>query len=208
MNRDNNFSRKEKAFETRTKIFENAQALFKNHGFLNVSVDSIVEAAGVAKGSFYVHFNSKDALIAEILTNNVNNIDLDYKSFVDSQPKETTTSDLMILLAGKIADVIAHRLGYDIMRVIYEAQLTKTINAEAILGYNRNLYKLFNNIIDRGIKSGEFKNDLPVEVISNHCVISLRGMTYEWCVRYPDFDLKLESERHFILLLSGLKNHS
>lgn len=205
MNKDSNFSRKEKAFATKSKIFECAQALFKKHGFSNVSVDSIVEAAGVAKGSFYVHFNSKDAMIAEILASNVSNIDLDYKSFVDSQPRETTTSDLMILLAGKIADVIAHRLGYDIMRVVYEAQLSKTINTEAILGYNRSLYKLFNDIIVRGIQSGEFKNDLSVEVISNHCVISLRGMTYEWCVRYPAFDLKEESERHFRLLLSGLK---
>lgn len=58
-------SRKLKAAETRQRIFETARRLIMEHGFENVSVDSIVEAAGVAKGSFYVHFESKDALAVD-----------------------------------------------------------------------------------------------------------------------------------------------
>ena len=50
------------AVETKKKIFEAARQLVIKHGIENVSVDSIVEAATVSKGAFYVHFESKDAL--------------------------------------------------------------------------------------------------------------------------------------------------
>ena len=50
--------RKLQAMETKKKIFETAQHLILEHGFENVSVDSIVKAADVSKGTFYVHIKS------------------------------------------------------------------------------------------------------------------------------------------------------
>jgi len=64
-------NRKLKAIETRKKIYTSAEQLFKKHGFENVSVDSIVEMANVSKGSFYVHFDSKNALIGALIADHV-----------------------------------------------------------------------------------------------------------------------------------------
>jgi hypothetical protein len=36
-------------------------------------------------------------------------------------------------------------------------------------------------------------------------MISLRGITYEWCIRYPDFDYKAQALSYFDLLLKGLR---
>lgn len=55
--------RKEKAAETKNKIYKCAEQLFAKYGFYNVSIDDIVEHAGVAKGRFYVHFESKNSLV-------------------------------------------------------------------------------------------------------------------------------------------------
>ena len=63
---------------------QSAAKLFKKYGFADVSVDSIVEKAGVSKGTFYVHFDSKDALIVALTADYVNELDFDYKSFLDS----------------------------------------------------------------------------------------------------------------------------
>lgn len=40
-----------------------AQALFLERGFAATSVDEIVKAADVAKGTFYLHFKSKDEML-------------------------------------------------------------------------------------------------------------------------------------------------
>ena len=42
--------------KTRTKIIETAGILFNRHGFDGVSIDQIMEAAGMTRGGFYNHF--------------------------------------------------------------------------------------------------------------------------------------------------------
>ncbi|MHB8156448.1 MAG: TetR/AcrR family transcriptional regulator [Desulfocucumaceae bacterium] len=197
-------SRKTRAIETKNKIYKSADQLFRKHGFEKVSVDSIVEMAGVSKGSFYVHFHSKDSLIAALITDLVNNVDLDYKSYLESFVN-TAASDILIALAGRIADIITGTIGYDLIKMAYEVQITRTINTEVIWGYNRELYKIFSNIINQGIQQGEFTAELPVDTIANHFIMAIRGLTYEWCIRYPDFNLKDEVLKHFKILLTGIK---
>ena len=205
MSNEKTSNRKTKAIETRKKIYETAEQLFRKNGFDSVSVDSIVEMAGVSKGTFYVHFDSKDSLIAALINDFVYKLDLDYKSYLESFPVKTAASDILISMIGKIADIIACTIGYDHMKTVYQLQLTKTINTDAVMSYNRDLYKIFSNIISKGIQQGEFKTDIPVETLTKHCIMAIRGLTYEWCIRHPDFDLKKQALKHFEILLTGIK---
>ena len=47
-------------------ILESAATLFREKGLKAVSVDEIVQSAGVAKGTFYLYFKSKDNLLEEL----------------------------------------------------------------------------------------------------------------------------------------------
>ena len=205
MEKDKTSNRKTKAVETKKKIYETAEQLFRKNGFDSVSVDSIVEMAGVSKGTFYVHFDSKDSLIAALINDFVYKLDLDYKSYLESFHVKTAASDILISLIGKIADIITCTIGYDHMKTVYQVQITKTINTDSILGYNRELYTIFSDIISKGVQQGEFKTEMPVDTLTKHCIMAIRGLTYEWCIRYPDFDLKEQSLTHFELLLTGIK---
>ncbi|WP_299327252.1 TetR/AcrR family transcriptional regulator [Parasphingopyxis sp.] len=50
--------------ETRAKIVEAARILFNRHGFDDVTIDMIMRDAGLTRGGFYNHFDSKEALYA------------------------------------------------------------------------------------------------------------------------------------------------
>jgi len=52
--------------KTREKIVSAAMELFAKKGFDKSTVDEIVAKAGVAKGTFYLYFKSKDDLIKEL----------------------------------------------------------------------------------------------------------------------------------------------
>jgi len=52
--------------KTRDRILEAAVRIFSTHGFDRASVKSIAEEAGVAVGSIYNHFGSKDDLLISI----------------------------------------------------------------------------------------------------------------------------------------------
>lgn len=63
---DEPLSRRErKKARTRRAIFRAAMALFTEHGFEAVTIDRICESADVAKGTFFLHFPSKSALLGE-----------------------------------------------------------------------------------------------------------------------------------------------
>ena len=49
----------------REKILDNAQKLFNRHGFAAVSIDDVMSAAGLTRGSFYTYFKSKSDLYAQ-----------------------------------------------------------------------------------------------------------------------------------------------
>ena len=53
--------------QVRSRIVEGARRLFNRNGFESVSVDSIMAEAGLTRGAFYVYFESKSDLYAEIL---------------------------------------------------------------------------------------------------------------------------------------------
>lgn len=198
-------SRKLKAAETRKRIYEYARRLILENGFENVSVDSIVEAAGVAKGSFYVHFESKDALAVELIKEYTKTADLDYKSFLKNISGNKSSLDVLMLLAEKIADFIESSIGVDNMKVLYKTHLTKVVDSAAAISYNRELYALFSKVLDMGIQQGEFRDDLSAASLSRHLILAIRGLTFEWCIRYPDFDLKEQVLEHFRILIYGLK---
>ena len=49
--------------ERRTEIIETAERLFLQHGYEETSVESIIKEIGIAKGTFYHYFKSKDELL-------------------------------------------------------------------------------------------------------------------------------------------------
>lgn len=197
--------RKEQAAETKKKLFESAAQLFGRFDFDEVTVDAIVEAAGVSKGTFYVHFDSKDALIGSFLSDYVSQVDADYQSHLDSLPAGTKAADILLSLIERIADILTGSIGYNRMRIVYKVQLTGAVNMEAVNGYNRELYKIFADVLGRGIAQGDFHTGLSLDALTKHFILAIRGLSYEWCIRYPDFDLKEQAIAHFNILLSGLR---
>jgi TetR/AcrR family transcriptional repressor of nem operon len=51
----------------RAEIFEHAGRLFRLRGYAGTSIDDIMLAAGLTRGAFYAHFESKEDLFAEVI---------------------------------------------------------------------------------------------------------------------------------------------
>jgi len=52
----------DRAGETRRRILDTAAVIFAEHGYLGTSLNQLIRATGLAKGGFYFHFPSKEAL--------------------------------------------------------------------------------------------------------------------------------------------------
>ncbi len=193
-------TRKLKAAETKRKIYESAVLLMKEHGLDGFTVDDVVQLAGVSKGSFYVHFKSKYSLIAEHVTN----VDNDYEAFFRTIPKDRKASEILFMMTDKIADILVNNVGFATMRTVYEVALKKADGTDAVLNQNRKINQIYQDIITQGVRQGEFTDQLDIESVSNQFVMGIRGLAFQWCAHYPDFDLKKEVMQLFTLMLKGI----
>lgn len=55
------------AHDTRTVLMDAAEKLLLRHGLAGTTVEAVVEEAGVTKGTFFYHFDSKDELARSLV---------------------------------------------------------------------------------------------------------------------------------------------
>lgn len=189
-----------KGMKTKQKIYKTAIHLFEAHGIDNISINDIVKEVGIAKGSFYVHYESKFQLIKEY----VSSLDLNYEEYFKSIPENTSASSMLLLVTEKTAEVLINDIGYDILKNIYKSMLSQEIDSNIILNYNRSLPQIYTRIILKGIEQKEFKASLNVEYITRQLMISIRGIIFEWLLSYNKFDLKNEIINYFKFIIDGL----
>src|SRR5512147_1401810 len=75
--------------ETRSRILEAAIKLFSHRGYNKASVDDICAEAGISKGAFYHHFESKQALFRALLDSWLKAIDNAIEASKDKTAPET-----------------------------------------------------------------------------------------------------------------------
>jgi AcrR family transcriptional regulator len=52
---------------TRERFLDAAQTAFEESGYINVTIDDIIRRAGAARGTFYLYFDSKVAILRAVL---------------------------------------------------------------------------------------------------------------------------------------------
>lgn len=56
-----------KGEKRKQELLDIAYKMFLSNGYENTSVDEIIEAAGIAKGTYYYYFESKEAMLEEVI---------------------------------------------------------------------------------------------------------------------------------------------
>ena len=69
---------------TRRRLVEVGMALMAERGVYATRIEDITEKADIAKGAFYNYFDSKEALVAELLAGGIDLLDRDYFSGLDA----------------------------------------------------------------------------------------------------------------------------
>lgn len=199
-------SNEKRSQETRDKILKSAGVLFKDQGFETTSVDSIVKLAGIAKGSFYVHFNSKDEIVAHFIGAVISKIDMDLDSIVNSAHGEPSVTTTLLRIMEKVAFNKVEELGYPLNKSAAMIQINKSLNNDLLMNYNKALYSVVYKLITIGMDNGEFKSTYSADTIASDIVTTVRGFIFEWIAKYPNMDLHDCLQKHFQIYLAGLRS--
>jgi|GEM_PF-2058863 len=190
-----------KGMKTRKKIYDVALQLFQAHGINQVSVNDIIQKCGISKGTFYIHYKSKYELVKEY----VDTLDLNYEEYFESIPKNTSSCRMIDLVTKKTAQVLKDDIGRSVLKNIYEAMLLEDVDSGYILNYGRSLPGIYRDIILKGIREGVFDPAIDVGHITEQLIISIRGMSFEWCICSYDFPFEEKLLEHVNLLIGSIK---
>jgi AcrR family transcriptional regulator len=105
-------TREAQRLQTRARLFDAAVAEIDRCGFARTDVAKIAAAVGVARGTFYFHFPTKEHVLVEL------ELAEEAKIVADLAAKTTTDDDLLSLLTSLVRQVLAaeQRLGPVVFR--------------------------------------------------------------------------------------------
>jgi TetR/AcrR family transcriptional regulator, cholesterol catabolism regulator len=140
--------------DRRGLILTSAAEMFARKGIGATTVREIADAVGVLSGSLYHHFESKDAIVEEILT-----------GYLDA----IQTSYAQVLASGKSAPESLHDLVLTSLQVasdqpgataIYQNELHYLREQERFTSVQRTWLR----VIERGVADGSFRDDIAPRV--------------------------------------------
>jgi AcrR family transcriptional regulator len=193
--------RKKKAIATHRRIYNTALKLFEKHGFDNITVDEICRKARVAKGTFYVYFESKDHVVIELFLKNDERVNA--IAATELAAVEDPLEKLSLLMRKAFTNHVKE--GPDIMEVSYRARasLGRTGNPRPI--ESRASYKTVLSLIEEAQAQGKIRADLGAGDIAHLILRAMEGVLHDWSINNGQFNLVTEAERMGGVLLIGLR---
>jgi len=129
-------------------ILDSARKVFAEKGYHAAGVADIIEAAGVARGTFYLYFESKRAIFDELLDLLFHEIETQIRR-VDPSAGAEGSAVQMLENVGRVFDALLRNR--DLTRIL----LREAVGLDA--GFDRKLdefYKRLAGLIERSLRSG------------------------------------------------------
>ena len=140
--------------KTKNQILSTTIKLFEEYGIENVTMEQIFSTAGIAKGTLYNHFSSKEEIIASYIENTFVNQE---KIRLSNFQNYTTTREKLIYIFTELTIRVEKNQDLFEKYTIFRMQEMVTFNQEKKSGFS----KISNYLIDEGINNGEISNTIP-----------------------------------------------
>lgn len=165
--------RKKQALKTKDRIYNIAVKEINEKGINNVSIEDITKAAKVAKGTFYTHFESKEALV--------------YYTFEQSdtiyQSAYEQVQDLKFLYQvtcfAHISYLEYEKRGKGIIKAIISNYFS--MPEQNFYSKDRLLIKCLEKIVEKGKQEGVLDEEKPTDQYVSILVSTLAGVEVMWC---------------------------
>ena len=157
--------------KTKKQLIDVARELFASRGRRNITMNDIAEASKKGRRTHYTYFKSKDEVYKAVIENEVNLVieALEENAKKTMEAFEKLKNHIFIHLDSIKNSVTRNgTLRADFFRDIYEVERSRRRMDVAEL-------KLIKNILDEGLKSGNFK-EMDSEMLSTIILYSLRGL--------------------------------
>ncbi len=186
--------------DKRDAILKAATQVFARSGFFQSQVADVARAAGVAAGTVYLYFRSKDDLLVSLFERTMREAIADGRAALDgiADPRERLT---------RIARLHLERLGRDRdLAVVFQVELRQSTKFMERFSstYLRDYLGLIRETIADGQIAGAFRRDVNPTIAAKVFFGALDEMATNWVLSRRRYSLQAEADAVVDLFVGGV----
>lgn len=179
-----------KRISTKSRIVKAAWNLFYKKGYEQTTVEDIINASRTSKGTFYHYFKGKESLL-----NSLSYLfDEKYEELSASIDPDMSAYDKLLYLNHELFYMIETSVDIRLLAFLYSSQLV-TKDKKSLADSKRFYFKWITEILEDGLKSGEFKNTSTAKELMKIYAMYERAILYDWALYRGKYSLCEYSDR-------------
>jgi TetR/AcrR family fatty acid metabolism transcriptional regulator len=188
--------------DKRERILDAAERVFAQSGFFNARVSEIARSAGVADGTIYLYFKSKDDLLISLFESRMERVNA--KLAAAAASAGTSTDKLEAIIRTHLAMVRENPQVAEVLTIELR-QSSKFMKEHSSPRFGE-LLKLMASVIAEGQAGGELATDIPAPLAARMIFGIVDELALAWLLGRGDkFDMEHAAGRVCALVLNGLK---
>ncbi len=177
--------RDEQREKTRDRLFSTSMRLFLRRGYENVSIDDVVRASKVARGTFYFHFPRKDDVLLEAIARGEQTIVARLRALrppFSLQRSLSTATDAFVEVWGDRRELLSHAGSVALRRIGADPAVRDADPLRIELAAQ----------LDRAIEDGELLSVLPAQILADVFLLQVFTGLMAWSARgEPPLDVMM-----------------
>lgn len=171
----------QRTLETRARLIAEAQAMVRAAGHEALRIDELVARAGVAKGTFFAHFEDKDSLMDLLIGTQIDRL-------IDAAAAKTpprTVEALSERLAPLLEFAASERYVFDVMLRRSGAAAREEIGPIAAT------FDRVGHLLGGWLAGGPFRDDVPLQVLAEGVqAFIMQTLALHFCAMHQGVPLK------------------
>ncbi len=186
--------------DKRSAILRAGVTVFAEKGYFNSKVADVARAAGIADGTVYLYFKSKEEILHSIF-------DQAMEKFIAEGKRELTSIDSPVDRLKKVAELHLKRLSEDRdLAIVFQVELrgsTKFMEEFSAAGFHEYL-DVIRKTIEQGQKAGLFRGDVKAVVCAKVFYGALDEMVTNWILSKKSYPLEPMANEVLKIFLKGV----
>lgn len=185
------------------RIKEQSIIFFEKKGFSETSIQDIVEALHVTKGTFYYYYSSKEQLLMDIHKEYIDDLLQRQQKIIDSG--ESQRDKLKGIIHLLISDIAKNG---DSGKVFFREMRHLTDDNLDEIKKRREQFRLtIEEVIRQGAENGEFRKQLRSDMTAL-AVLGMTNWTYQWFNTAGELTADELAEQYSSIVLDGINTRN
>ncbi len=185
--------------EKRRRIIEAAVWVFARKGYFGARVSEIARRAGIADGTIYLYFRSKEdilvSLFDEVMSEHV------HKGRLELEAVEGAAARLLVVARHHLRLLGGNRDLAEVFQV--ELRQSTKFMERFTAGWLKDYLAIITEVLEEGRRDGTFRADIPLTLATKVFFGALDEMVTSWILSPRDYDLVRQAGPMVDLFLRG-----